>query len=43
MKLGLLTGVNVVLGYIIFAVLDRGLLITGTRKRGLVARASRAA
>jgi NADH-quinone oxidoreductase subunit H len=34
MKLLLLTGINVALGYLIFVVLDRGLLITGTRKRG---------
>jgi NADH-quinone oxidoreductase subunit H len=44
MKLLLLTGVNVALGYIIFVVLDRGLLLTGTRKRsGATGHTSRAA
>jgi NADH-quinone oxidoreductase subunit H len=44
MKLLLLTGINVALGYVIFMVLDRGLLITGTRNRdGAAKRATRAA
>jgi NADH-quinone oxidoreductase subunit H len=44
MKLLLLTSINVALGYVIFMVLDRGLLITGTRNRdGAVERATRAA
>jgi len=44
MKLLLLTAINVALGYIIFVVLDRGLLIAGTPKRGSgIERPSRAA
>jgi hypothetical protein len=44
MKLLLLTSINVALGYVIFMVLDRGLLISGTRNRdGAVERATRAA
>lgn len=32
-QLGVLTGINVALGYVIFAVVDRGLLIRGARDR----------
>jgi NADH-quinone oxidoreductase subunit H len=42
-KLLILTGINVALGYVIFMVLDQGLLITGTRQQGPAQRTHRAA
>ena len=42
-RMGLLTVINLALGYLVFIVLDRGILITGSSSRTAPDRLSRAA